>query len=105
MATTTTYPTAISPLAAVMKRLSSCRTEGLEKGTYLAAPTEELVWYTVAATKASYLIRAADAPPPSEEGDPATRPAPVELCMILKGFPSSFFIPSIILRRLQGFGE
>ena len=84
MATTTTHPATVSPLEAVQKRLSTYREECLKKGTYLAAPTEELIWYTVAATKASYLIRAADAPLPSEEVEPANRPPPAELVMILK---------------------
>jgi len=86
MATTTTHPAVVSPLQAVQNRLSNYRDECLKKGTYLAAPTEELVWYTVNATKASYLIRAADAPQSSEEVDPANRPPPAELVMILKGF-------------------
>jgi len=58
----------------------------LAKGTYLAAPSEEFAWFTVEATKASYLIRASDVPAP-ESGN---RPAPVELSMIIK----VFFVPS-----------
>ena len=73
-------------MEAFQRRLSKYRDEGLKKGTYLAAPTEELVWYTVASTKASYLICAVDAPLPSEEVDPATRPPPAELAMIFKVF-------------------
>ena len=42
------------------------------------------MWYTVAATKASYLIRAVDAPSASEEEDPEFRPPPAELAMIVK---------------------
>lgn len=67
------------------------RMVGLAKGTYLAAPTEEFSWYTVSATKTSYLIRASDAPDPTAVSDPDDRPEPVQLVMILKVFSSSSF--------------
>lgn len=92
MATTgTTIPAPVSPMDVILTRLNRYRTEGIAKGTYLAAPTQELVWYTVAATKASYLVDAADLPPPSEKEDQAARPQPAELVMILKVFHSEIF--------------
>ena len=60
------------------------------KGTYLAAPSEDFVWYTVEATKASYLIRASDAPSPTTTLEPGDRPAPAELTMIVKVFRPAF---------------
>lgn len=100
MATDTTHRIPGCPMKAKQKRLTRYRNEGLEKGTYLGAPAEDLVWYTVPATKASYLICAGDAPAseeeessPSEDVDPASRPAPAELAMILKVF---FFITIVI---------
>jgi hypothetical protein len=89
MATTTTHPPTVSPLAATQKRLATFRQECVDTGTYLAEPTEELKWYTVPATKASYLIHAADAPQSSEEANMATRPPPAQVSVILKVF---FFI-------------
>ena len=56
----------------------------LAKGTYLAALSEELTWFSVKATKSSYLIRASDAPSTTASLDPDDRPAPVELAMICK---------------------
>ena len=69
-------------------RLDKYRGESLKTGRYLAAPSEEFVWYTLPATNASYLIHASDAPSSSEEADPAHRPPPAELVMIIKVFLS-----------------
>lgn len=101
MANTKAPPSTQSPLEAVQRRLNNYYDQSLAKGTYLAAPTEDLVWYTVAATKASYLIKAADAPSSSEEADPAFRPPPAELVMILKVFSLHLSV-SIALTHLQG---
>lgn len=86
MATNTTFRVRPSRTESVQKRLNDYRNESLEKGTYLAAPTKQLMWYTVAATKASYLICADEAASSSEEADSAFRPPPAELVMILKVF-------------------
>ena len=68
------------------KVIATCREICLKKGGYLAAPSEDLAWYTVGATNASYLIRASDMPSDANPLEPGTRPAPVELSMIVKVF-------------------
>ena len=89
MATTTTHDNPVPPKDTIQKQLHKYRQRCLDTGTYLPAPTKEFAWYTVPATKASYLIEAANAPSSAEEADPSSHPPPAELSMILKVF---FFV-------------
>jgi len=101
MATDTTFRAEVSPADAIRKRIDEKRHEGIETGMYLAAPTKEFAWYTVPATKASYLIDAADLPPPSVK--PTKRPNAAELVVIMKVFCASLSTTFIMLKHLQGF--
>jgi len=97
---TPTSTTLILPVVSLMSPQSNVadyRKRCLAKGTYLAAPTEEFTWFTVEATKVSYLIRASDAPPPDTVLEPSDRPAPVELAMIVKVFRSSPFSFNVLI--------
>ena len=75
-------------MSTIAGKLAGHRKKCVEKGTYLTEfPTEELAWFTVPATKASYLIWASDAPSDDTVPGSDNRPDPVEVSMVIKVFP------------------
>ena len=107
MATTTTHDNPASPKDAIQKQLHKYHQRCLDAGTYLPAPTKEFAWYTVPATKASYLIDAANAPS-STEVDPSSHPPPTKLSMILKVFffvLCAIYFAEALLRFLRTIGS
>ena len=101
MATDTTIRVGVSPTNGIRKRINKKHDEGIATGMYLTAPTRELAWYTVPATRASYLVDATDIPSPSAKMNSATRPEQAELVVIMKVFRASLSMTSVVLKHLR----